>query len=194
MDGETGAGAGRAAALGVLGGSFDPPHFGHVFAALWALETGEVSSVLVVPVSAHAFGKRQGATFEQRCAMCRLAFARVDGVGIDPREGARPGTSYMVDTLMDIRRERPGLPLRLVVGSDVLADLPKWHRGAEVAALAPPLEVPRIDLARPIAQQHGALPAISSTDVRQRIASGADASRLVPASVLDYIAHQGLYR
>jgi len=179
--------------VGVLGGSFDPPHFGHVFAALWALESGAVSSVLVVPVSAHAFGKKQYATFGQRVAMCRLAFARIDGVGIDTREGSRPGTSYMVDTLRDIQHDRPGRPLRLIVGSDVLAQLPQWHRGDEVAVLAPPLEVPRIDVARPIAEQHGALPAISSTDVRLLLARHGDASRLVPASVLDYARAHGIY-
>ncbi len=181
-------------AIGVLGGSFDPPHFGHVFAALWALETGAVSSVLVVPVSEHAFGKKQGASFGERVAMCRLAFARIDGVGIDAREGARPGTSYMVDTLAEIVRERPGRPLRLIVGSDVLADLPKWHRGGEVLRMAPPLEVPRIDPARPLELQQGALPAISSTGVRARLAQGLDASRLVPATVLAYISARGLYR
>lgn len=181
--------------LGVFGGTFDPPHLGHTLAALWCLETGEVDRVLVVPVAEHAFGKRPAASFAQRLEMCRLAMERLgDGAEITDIEGRRPGVSYMVETLRSLQEEMPEAALRLIVGTDVVRDLPKWRAGEEVQRLAPPLVLPRPEDDARFADHPGALPPISSTAVRKALRTGRGIEHLISARVRAYIKEQGLYR
>lgn len=182
----------------VFGGSFDPPHLGHVLACLWALECGEVDRVVLIPVARHAFGKVHGAPFEHRLEMCRRAVARLGGgVLVSDIEARREGVSYMVDTLRLLREELPDTTeLRLLVGSDVAADVPRWRNGAEVVRLAPVLELPRPHPEERFGDRPGALPPISSTEARRALAQqdAAALRLLIPASVREYIATQNLYR
>lgn len=179
--------------IGVYGGSFDPPHRAHSAAVLWALETGEVDCVVMAPSARHPFGKEAAAPFEDRLAMCRLA-ARPFGperVEVTDIEARRDGPSYTVDTLRQLAAERPGASLRLVVGSDVAAELDGWRAAEEVRRLAPLLEVPRSGGADGL--WLGALPDLSSSMVRARIAAGEPVDRLVAGPVLDYIRERRLY-
>ncbi len=179
--------------LGVFGGTFDPPHRSHVFAVLWALQSGEIDRVLLVPTVEHAFGKKPAATFFHRMEMCRLAVREIAGglVSVSGIEGRRQGTSYMVDTLRALRVECPDSSLRLIVGSDILDELEKWKEPGEVQRLAPLLIVPRLGhLQR---ARIGHLPRLSSTDVRQLLQAGEDVASLVPNAVLQYIRDHGLY-
>lgn len=182
------------ARLGVFGGTFDPPHRSHVFAVLWALQSGEVDRVLVVPTAEHAFGKRPGAAFGQRLEMCRLAMQELaEGlVEISDLEGRRDGPSYMVDTLRSLHAEHPESNLRLIVGSDILAEMHLWKKPEEVQRLAPLLVVPRLGHASE--NDLGQLPRISSTDVRGMIGCGEEVGHLVPHRVLAFIRDNGLYR
>lgn len=180
---------------GIFGGSFDPPHCGHVLAALWALESGEIDRLLVIPVGCHAFGKKAGASFDHRLVMCRVAFARFgDHVVIDDREGKRDGTTYAIDTIQELIAAHPGWTWRYLVGSDVAAEIESWRSGSEVVRLAPPLIVPRLDATRPIADQPGALPLVSSTAIRAALQRGDSTGHLLTAPVREYIAANGLYR
>ncbi|MCB2156692.1 nicotinate-nicotinamide nucleotide adenylyltransferase [bacterium] len=185
--------------IGIFGGTFDPPHRAHTMAIVWALQTGEVDRVLVIPAARHAFGKEPGASFAHRVAMCRIAIEPLaDGLAtVDPLEGEREGKSFMVDTIRILRDRHPDDSCRLLVGTDIIDDLPKWREGEAVVELAPPLEIPRIvtdsgDPARGL--RPGALPMVSSTEVRERLAAGReDAAELIAAPVLDYIRIHKLY-
>lgn len=178
----------------LFGGSFDPPHLAHALACLWALETGEVDRVLIVPVAQHAFDKRLGASFDHRLAMCRLAVTRLgDAVVVSDIEVRSGQKNYTIDTLRTLEKEFPGDTFRLLVGSDVVKELPLWRESAEVLRRAPLLELPRPSAEGCFADAPGALPHISSTLVRDALRTGADASRLLAFSVRAYIARHGLY-
>lgn len=178
--------------LGVFGGSFDPPHAAHVMVALWALLSGEVDRILVIPVARHPFGKQQGAGFGDRMEMCRLAFGPLgSAVEISPIESQREGTSFMIDTLEGLAKERPDARFRLVVGSDIVREIDAWRESGRIRQMAPLLVVPRNGGNRPYIP-HG-LPDISSTHVREHLAAHEDVSLLVPHSVRQYINTRRLY-
>ena len=181
--------------LAIFGGSFDPPTLGHTMACLWALESGEVDRVLLIPVAHHAFGKEPGADFPHRLAMCRLATGRLGGgVQVLDIEARRPGISYTIDTLDALAAEFPGARFRLLTGSDVAAQIGKWRRGDEVLRRAPLLEIPRPLAGESTGDRPGALAAISSTAARNALAAAdPTASLFLGAAVRQYIRQHGLY-
>lgn len=179
--------------VAVFGGSFNPPHVGHVLAAVYALSTAPIDEVLVVPVYRHPFAKEL-ASFEDRLSMCRLAMGWIPRVTISTVEEELGGESLTLRTVEHLEATHPEWALRLLVGADVLADLPKWHRWDRIAEIAPPVVlgrsgVDRTDAPIPV------LPRVSSTEMRAALGRGdLDAVRaLIPASVLDHIAARGLY-
>jgi nicotinate-nucleotide adenylyltransferase len=105
------------------------------------------------------------------------------------------GVSRTLHTLEHLAAAHPGVSFRLVIGADILAETDKWHRWDDVVALAPPIVIGRTGYALP-----GALvcpiemPAVSSTEIRERLARGEDVMPLLPRAVLGYIAERGLYR
>ncbi len=180
-----------------FGGSFDPPHVGHVLAAAYALSTGQVSKVLCVPVFAHAFAKPLS-DFEHRLAMARLAMQPLRDVEVSDIEaelarGSAP--NYTVHTLQALKHRHPDWQLRLMVGSDVLADHKKWQHFDEVVKLAPPLVLARAGVP---GIREAVLPAVSSSQVRALLQQGEAAAgqlaALVPHAVLEHITAHGLYR
>lgn len=180
---------------GIFGGSFDPPHLAHTLGCLWALESGEIDRVLLVPVARHAFGKEFRASFDQRVEMCRLAVARLgDAVEVSTIEEELPGVNYTVKTLKALKGRHPGDTFRLIIGSDVIRDLGKWRAADEVMGLAPPLELPRPLPGDLFENRPDAFPGMSSTLVRHAIAtSDPILPRLVGKSVRDFIAKNQLY-
>jgi nicotinate-nucleotide adenylyltransferase len=185
--------AGARRRVGFFGGSFDPPHVGHVLAVAYVLSVHPVDEVLVVPVFSHPFAKRT-APFGARMAMCQAAFGWLPGVTVSDVEARLGGESRTLRTLEALLAGQPDLALRLVIGSDVVADLPKWHRWDRIAELAPPLVLARAG----VAGEHGAelLPRVSSTEVREALAAGdlARAAPLVPRAVLEHVVAHRLYR
>lgn len=185
--------------LGVLGGSFDPPHCGHVLLAAYALSAAPIDALLVVPAFEHPFGKAM-APFAHRVAMCERAFAVLRGAEISRIEEELGGASYTVRTLEALRAARPAATLRLVVGADVLGDAHRWKDFDRVRALAPLFVVGRHGHVRALASSEGDpietpdLPAISSTLVRERLRAGGSAAGLVPGSVEAYCREHALYR
>lgn len=179
--------------LGIFGGTFDPPHLAHTMAVLWALESGEIDRVIVIPVAQHAFGKRPAAPFEHRMELCRLAMAPLGSrVEVSPIESQRTGPSYMIDTIRELERQRPEAAWRLLAGSDVAAEIPLWREGTEVLRRAPLLEIPRPRPGDPPGRF--ALPDISSTAAREALRSHAGAGSLLSHTVWKYIREHRLYR
>ncbi len=181
--------------VGLLGGTFDPPHLGHLLLGTWALATGGVDELLLVPVWVHAFGKA-AAPFGHRLTMARLLAEELAPRAVASDVEAGLGApSRTLRTIEALARARPGDGFRLVIGEDILAECHDWHRWEEVAALAPPLVAGRAGAPRPAGARprEPCLPDVSSSEVRRRLAAGEDAAALVPAPVLDYVRRHGLY-
>jgi len=178
--------------VALFGGSFDPPHLCHVLNVALALSTGELDRVLVVPCFKHPFDK-QMTPYGHRMEMARLAFAVFkELVEVSSVEEELGGVSRTLDTLLRLAEDHPEWRLRLLIGSDIPEERENWHRFDEVERLAPPLVVGRSG--HPI-QGDGriCLPGVSSTEIRDMLASGRDVEHLVPQPVLQYIVKHGLY-
>ena len=123
--------------IAVFGGSFDPPHVAHVMAVAWALGAGAIDEVWVIPAFEHPLGKVAGAPFADRYEMTRLAMADLRRVRVLDLERRLGGGSRTLRTVETILRERPRARLRLLIGSDLLREAPRWHRWERIVALAP---------------------------------------------------------
>ncbi|MGB5697283.1 MAG: nicotinate (nicotinamide) nucleotide adenylyltransferase [Polyangiales bacterium] len=183
----------RVRRVAIYGGSFDPPHLGHVLSVAWALAATEIDEVWIVPTWKHAFDKEHGATFEERMSMCELAFdcfRAVDVLDVERRLG---GISRTLRTLEELKKEHGSAVFRLLIGADVLPTTDRWHRWEDVAKIAPPLVVGREGYPLP---EHCpvSIPNINSTDVRSRLAHSEDLSGRVPTAVIEHIRSRGLYQ
>jgi nicotinate-nucleotide adenylyltransferase len=179
--------------VALFGGSFNPPHAGHHLVTAYVLACCDVDQVWLMPAFRHPFGKEL-APFDDRVEMCRrLAATFASGVDVTRVEEQVGGEGRTVDTLEFLAARNPGLEFRLVIGSDIAAEVPRWKSWERVRALAPPLLVARGG--HPVAGALGpGMPEVSSTEVRRRLAAGEDASELVPRVVLDVVRERGLYR
>lgn len=178
--------------VGIFGGSFNPPHVAHVLAVAYALSIEAVDEVLVVPVYKHPFAKAL-APYADRLAMCELAFSLLPRVHVSTVEKELGGESLTLNTVEHLARTHSDWSLRLLIGSDVVPDLPKWHRWERIAELAPPVILDRAGATeRP---DRVLLPEVSSTEIRELFARGTDIDlgRLVPARVVAYAKSRGLY-
>jgi nicotinate-nucleotide adenylyltransferase len=189
--------------LGVFGGSFDPIHLGHLIFAEQCREAARLDRVLFVPAPRppHKLDREQ-TPFARRVDMLELAIAGYPVFEISQIERDRPGPSYTADTLEQLGREHPQAQLFLLVGSDVLPDLPHWYQPERIAQLAtlvvgrrPPWPVPS-QLPYGFRFLTAEMPQIeiSSTDLRQRVRAGRSIRYLVPRAVECYIETHRLYR
>ena len=182
-----------------FGGSFDPPHVGHVLAAAYALSIEPFDRVLVVPVLAHAFGKRL-APYEHRIAMTELAMAALRHAEVSTVEQTLGAPSRTLRTIVHLRQANPDWKMRLVLGADAHLERQEWLGYDEIATLAPPLVLGRAGVENAEAPEP-VLPRVSSTTVREFLSRSSpdrrtnpELARLVPRRVLDYIEAHGLYR
>ena len=129
--------------LGILGGTFDPIHCGHVELARELREALEFSAVRLIPAGDPPHRAAPVATAAHRLAMVELAVAGLAGLEVDAREIRRPGRSYTVSTLEELRREESARPLALIVGADAFVGLPAWRRWRELFDLAHVIVVAR---------------------------------------------------
>ncbi len=193
-----------AGGLGILGGSFNPPHRGHVELARHALRELGLRRVLLMPARVSP-GKavEEDPGPRHRVEMCRLAAAGVEGVDACALEIERAGPSYTVDTLRALHDEHPDIALTFILGADVAATLPTWHEAAELPALARFAVALRLDGRPSIEPDHVGFPIIrlqmpmidaSSSLVRERVRCGLPVEELVGRPVASYIAEHGLYR
>ena len=123
-------------AIGVLGGTFDPVHHGHLRVALELLELLQLDSVRLVPVGSPAHRSQPIASATQRLRMLEAAVADEPRLAVDAREVERAGPSYTVETLASLREELPQASLSLVMGMDQFRVLHKWHRWTELCDFA----------------------------------------------------------
>ena len=190
--------------VGILGGSFNPPHICHLLASRYLLETTDLEEIWWLPVHRHAFAKdRSLAPFEARVAMCEAVAEQAQGIRVDTIESELGERSWTIDTVRALRSRHPGVDFSWVIGSDLLAELHLWSRWDELRDLLGFVVLGRGEAVDSAELPEGGryevrdfqLPDISSTGVRARISAGDDFRHLVPASVFDYLcAHPTLYR
>lgn len=204
-----------AALIGLLGGTFDPVHNGHLGVAAHLCEGLDMDSVRFVLSAAPPHRPAPDCPVEHRLAMLRAALEMDGRLVPDTRELERTGPSYSVWTLRSLRRELPDSHLCWIVGADAWLGLRSWYHWQELSSLAhfvvvtrPGWELEEDREAARLSRDTGMLrrhtagasvlydgPAIdvSASDVRRRIAAGEDVSDAVPGPVWDYIAKQHLY-
>jgi len=184
--------------IGLLGGSFDPVHHGHLLAARALRETLELDQVRLIPAAQQPFKTAgHGASPAHRAAMVELAVTGEEGLALDRSEVDRPGPSYTVDTLEGFRARWPDARLTLLLGADTAAEFPSWREPDRIRSLAEVVIFRRDGPAAPAGHQAVVgIPRvdISATEIRARVRAGRSIRFLVPEPVADYIAEHGLYR
>jgi len=207
--------------IGILGGTFDPVHYGHLRAALEVLEELELAQIRFIPSRQPPHRNQPNASPTQRLTLLQQAVAGQADFIVDERELQRDGPSFMADTLLSLRAELGARPLCLLLGMDAFNDLHHWHRWREIPDTAhiAVLYRPGYDLTHSEAlgdlvtqrrvrhpqqlneQSAGCILfqpitqlAISATRIRELLAQGRSPRYLVPDSVWHAIRDQGLYR
>lgn len=189
--------------LGVFGGSFNPPHVGHLAVAEAAAEAAGLDRLLWVPAATppHKQADASLASTADRLAMTSLATADNTRFEVSEIEIRRAGVSYTVDTLRALRQAHPGTTLALVLGGDSLAAFPSWREPETILSLArlvvytrpgTPASMPSALAAHVTVVDAPALD-VSSTALRALIAAGRSTRYLVPEAVRAYIAAHRLY-
>ncbi|MBZ0137725.1 MAG: nicotinate (nicotinamide) nucleotide adenylyltransferase [Planctomycetes bacterium] len=199
--------------IGLLGGSFDPPHNAHLALAQRVMRARGLDRVdlLVSGQSPHKDGKTNHADAGQRLAMARIASESAEGIGVEDCETRRPGRSYTVDTLRELTKRFPDNRYVFIVGGDMLGDLPHWKEPGEVLTLADVVPVFRpgygAEILESLTRALGTtlteqlrsnvvempLMNISSTMIRAAVAGGESISAWVPPGVESYIRAHRLY-
>jgi nicotinate-nucleotide adenylyltransferase len=189
------------ARLGLFGGTFDPPHVGHLVTAVNVLHALELDQVILMVnnVAWQKEGSRQITPADDRLAMVVAAVEDVPGLVAGCIEIDHGGNSYTADTLQALRAEHPDAELFTIVGDDAAAGLHSWTRSGEVVALSHLVVVDRpgdpVDLPDDIDWIRVEVPRleVSSTDLRRRFRDGRPLDYLVTEPVLDVIEQRGLY-
>lgn len=196
--------------IGILGGTFDPPHIGHLWLATLAADELGLSRVLLVP-AAHPPHKRAGSISHaaDRVLMTRLAIANDPRLDVSLVELEREGPSYTVDTLVELQRRLPDADLVLILAADSLRQIDTWREPDRLLELATLAVGPRTGTRMPsranLTHRFGAAAArihllgrpaldVSATDIRRRVAAGRAIRYLVPRAVEDLILERHLYQ
>lgn len=188
--------------IGLLGGSFDPPHNGHLLAAGDAFEALELDRLVFIPAAVQPLKAGQAAaTSAQRLEMVRRLVDDDARFELDPVEIERGGLSYTVDTLSTLAGRWPMAELFWLVGADVPQSFAKWREPERIVALATVVvmqrtaEVPNLSVMPGTPQLLATRRIdISSTEIRQRVKQGKSIRGFVPEAVADYILSERLYR
>ena len=192
--------------IGLLGGTFDPPHIAHLALARAALEQLQLDEVIFMPVSRNPLKHKPIATTKKRLAMIELLIQNETHMAVSDLEIVRGGPSYAVDTLEELQVAKPG-EYWFIVGADAIKDLKQWknpdrllrlcrlalavrppHTEAEVRARIPEEYRDRVDLIHMEAME------VASFEIRDRIAREKPVGPMVPEPVLHYIRQNELYR
>jgi len=208
--------------LGILGGTFDPVHFGHLRPALDVAEKLKLDEVRLIPCGQPPHRQQPVATPLQRLAMLRAAIEHYPEFKVDDRELCRAGPSYMVDTLMSLKNDFPDQALCLILGWDAFVGLGSWYQWTHLFELAhivvtqrPGWSMEQIDSNSELAEQlnHRLIEAedlgnddvgkiilmpvvqldISSTHIREQLQKGESVSDLLPEQVEEFIVNQNIY-
>ena len=198
------------ARIGILGGSFNPPHLAHLVCASEAVAQLDLDRVLLTPVASPPHkDAEQDPGPPERLELCRLAIGGDDRLGVCDLEVLRGGPSYTVDTLRELHERTPEDHLTFIVGGDIALGLPSWHEPEAVLGLARLAVAERSGAGREdvVALLAGRFPDappalvfdmprmdISSSLIRRRIAAERPIRYLVPDPVAEHIARRKLYR
>lgn len=191
----------RAPRVGVMGGTFDPIHNGHLVAASEVAASFDLDEVVFVPTG-QPWQKSGVTPSEHRYLMTVIATASNPGFTVSRVDVDRSGPTYTIDTLRDLQRQRPGAHLFFITGADAVAQILSWRDHDELWELAHFVAVSRpghtLSAAGLPSQNVSLLEipalAISSTDCRERVRRGQPVWYLVPDGVVQYIAKHHLYR
>ncbi|MDD4874519.1 MAG: nicotinate-nucleotide adenylyltransferase [Dehalococcoidales bacterium] len=195
---------------GILGGTFDPIHNGHILVAEVVSSLINIGKVIFIPAGCPNFKEDKPVTeAKHRLQMVRLAIAEKPSFGLSTMEIDRGGVSYTVDTMRALnRRLNPEDELFLIMGWDNLRNLPLWHEPSELISLCKLAVVPRVGFPMPdLVSLESRIPglsgrvtmldkpeiAVTSSEIRERVRLGLSIHGLVPVAVEDYIAENGLY-
>ncbi len=206
--------------LGIMGGTFDPVHYGHLRCAEEARRKLHLTTLRLLPAGTPPHRPAPAASTAQRLAMLERALSEFPQLAIDRREARRAGPSYMVETLLEIRAEFPGRPIILLLGQDAANGLHSWYRWrqlfllAHIVILTRPGSSPRYQpaVAREIERRacrdplalHGrdagrvlnldvGCQDISATRIKELIRQGRSPHGMMPEVVLEYIREHGMY-
>ena len=187
--------------IGLFGGTFDPPHVGHLVTAVNVRHALNLDIVILMVANDpwQKSGARDVTTAEDRFAMVEAAVSAVDGVIAGRDEIDRGGPSYTADTLMALAEKHPGAELFTIVGDDAAAGLTSWTRVEQVAEYSQLVVVDRPGVAVELPKQFNWLRVesprleVSSTDLRSRFSDGRPLDYLVTEPVLRVIEERGLY-
>lgn len=187
--------------IGLFGGTFDPPHVGHLVTAVNVRHALNLDIVILMVANDpwQKSGSRDVTTAEDRFAMVEAAVSVVDGVVAGRDEIDRGGPSYTADTLMALAEKHPGAELFTIVGDDAAAGLTSWTRVEQVADYSQLVVVDRPGVAVELPKQFNWLRVesprleVSSTDLRSRFSDGRPLDYLVTEPVLRVIEERGLY-
>lgn len=193
----------RPLGLGIFGGTFDPPHVGHLAAAAAARQALALDTVALVVASVpwQKVGSRAISAAEDRLAMVEAAVSERDGLEACAIEIEMGGDSVTADTIEELHRRHPDLDPVVILGSDAAAGLDTWRRAGELATMARFAVVARprsLELTIPpafvVERVESPLVDLSSSELRECIRRGRPVEYLVPDAVLDVIEERGLYR
>jgi nicotinate-nucleotide adenylyltransferase len=193
--------------LGVFGGAFDPPHRAHVALAQAAVEQLQLDELRVFPTG-QAWHKSNALTSPaHRLALAKLGFGGLPRTVVDDRELHRPGPTYTIDTLRELKAEQPDAQLFLVMGEDQAVALTRWREWEAIVQLTIICVAARPDAQGQSGAAGAGLPAQaefrllrlppmpeSATQVRGRVAHGEGIAHLVPPGVASYIEQHNLYQ
>ena len=184
--------------IGLLGGSFDPIHHGHLIVAQSVFEQLKLSELRFVVAREQPLKQGHGAPADHRARMVALAIAGAPHFRLETLELDREGPSYTIDTLRALRRREPEAQFTLFLGSDAAGELDRWREASEVARLARIVVFGRAGEtipASPLIAARVGVPAIelSATEVRTRAREGKPVRYWVPDPVAEYIRQNRLY-
>jgi nicotinate-nucleotide adenylyltransferase len=190
--------------LGIFGGTFDPPHIGHLLAASDAFEALALDRLIFVPAARHPFKTSAvQATAQQRLRMVELMIGGDPRFAVDPIEIDRTGLSFTVDTLAALRARQPGAQVFFLIGEDLAEQIATWREPQRIAELAQIVVLSRGD--GPTAEGSsagGVVPLVrivtrridvSSTEIRERVRAGKRIHGFVTEAVAGFIEAMGLY-
>ena len=187
--------------IGIFGGTFDPPHVGHLIAAIDARDALELDVVIVMVANVpwQKIGARQISPAADRRALVAAAVSGVPGLEVGDHEIRRGGPSYTADTIAELHESSPDDALFVILGADAAAGFTTWERYEEVAARAElvvvdrPGPAPSLDARFSWTRVDIPELEVSSTELRQRVAAGRSITFLTPPAVVTCISERGLY-
>ncbi|MCR4780935.1 MAG: nicotinate-nucleotide adenylyltransferase [Ruminiclostridium sp.] len=192
--------------IGILGGTFDPPHIGHISLAQQAKSELKLSEVLVIPAYRSPFKADKASPYKDRFEMTRLAFEGMEGFAVSDIEKKLGGTSYTINTLRALKEIYPQkTEFYFIIGGDQLFTIEKWYRYEAILKECHVTAVTRGGISYTDMQEYANelgrirvlnldIPDVSSHEIRAMAAAGEDISALVPPAAAVYIGTEGLYR